>query len=718
MAKITQLPLAVGLDGSETIVMVKDNITRRAALGGLIGAAIAPHVSAAELARDQAASLVTPENRFVAADLLTASAAGEAAVAVGTYFIAVGKAEGEAEVRLRTAGGSELIYTEITKAALNSIDPGKGASLIRLEEGVNVEQRFRGVVLTHQSAGILGGDEAPAIQEKLNAAGPYGAVKIKGDAILRSGIVLGRGQKLIGETGQWFINTNDGTTWQGQNTGQTPWCGLYFDMESGEAIRLGEGAELQDLHIYGKGYTTLGVDIQKPNPPAQYPVTGIVKEKFANLTNVSIFYFDTALHSLAGDYYSRHSNVEITRCTIGERFDAACFNQLRIGCVMRVVELPFSFGAGCEMHLIGTSIEGFSRTIDLRSGSLVSISDCYFETFNDLATLPALWRAVASNVTFSVGGTRIYLSHVARFFDSNNQAALAVTDRGGNQVVNGSGSNNAVAVMFQLPATLRGGSFNLGGGSQIVYYDGDTRASTTGSAALNSSTLTVASAIVEPGQRLRIVGGGPSGADLITMATAVAGTAVTLRDAVFAALTNAVVYTYSTVNYVQHGMGFGLLQFGIKWPMSTVSPYTLDEMAGVSSFGMGARTEAPTRPFGSSANGFAVYGADGTSWNPAGRGDGRGPYPTVLRGGRYYPMVGPVSGEFTMGAAASTVVSNIYVSANSVILFEPRNQAAATLLGTKGLLVTAHAAGESFTVSVADGSPAAGTELFRYLING
>lgn len=130
MAKITQLPLAATPDGSETVVMVKDNITRRAALGGLVGAAVAPHVSAAELARDQAAQLVMPENRFVAASLDAAVTLGEAGTETGTYFIAVGEAEGEAEVRLRTEDGSDLIYTEITKAAFGSSAPGKGAGLV------------------------------------------------------------------------------------------------------------------------------------------------------------------------------------------------------------------------------------------------------------------------------------------------------------------------------------------------------------------------------------------------------------------------------------------------------------------------------------------------------------------------------------------------------------------------------------------------------------
>lgn len=99
----------------------------------------------AELARDQAADLVLPANIFVGADLATARSDGEAGTVDGTYFKAVGAAEGEAEVRLRTSGGSDLLYTEVTKAALASTASGKGAFLFKYEDGdtgQDFQQRF------------------------------------------------------------------------------------------------------------------------------------------------------------------------------------------------------------------------------------------------------------------------------------------------------------------------------------------------------------------------------------------------------------------------------------------------------------------------------------------------------------------------------------------------------------------------------------------------
>ncbi|WCP14480.1 hypothetical protein sphantq_02926 [Sphingobium sp. AntQ-1] len=79
---------------------------------------------AAAVARDQAASLILPQNIFATGTLADA----EAAVSVGTIFKWVH--DGLSDVRKRTSGGSELLYTEATTAALASPDPDKGAALM------------------------------------------------------------------------------------------------------------------------------------------------------------------------------------------------------------------------------------------------------------------------------------------------------------------------------------------------------------------------------------------------------------------------------------------------------------------------------------------------------------------------------------------------------------------------------------------------------------
>lgn len=132
MAKISELPLEANPDGSETVVMVKNNITRRAALGGMVGAAATPHVAAAQLARDQVVDMVDVQRIFV--DLPLAEA--EAATSEGQFFKLVDTASGLAEVRRRTASGSDLLYSEATSAALASPDPDKGAALVGYNIGL------------------------------------------------------------------------------------------------------------------------------------------------------------------------------------------------------------------------------------------------------------------------------------------------------------------------------------------------------------------------------------------------------------------------------------------------------------------------------------------------------------------------------------------------------------------------------------------------------
>jgi hypothetical protein len=75
------------------------------------------------------------------------------------------------------------------------------------------------------------------------------------------------------------------------------------------------------------------------------------------------------------------------------------------------------------------------------------------------------------------------------------------------------------------------------------------------------------------------------------------------------------------------------------------------------------------------------------------------------------------TGTFTMGAAATTVVTNAGIQANSQIILIPTNAAAGTLIGsTKSPYVSARSVGTSFTVATASGVAAAGSEQFFYVV--
>lgn len=76
------------------------------------------------------------------------------------------------------------------------------------------------------------------------------------------------------------------------------------------------------------------------------------------------------------------------------------------------------------------------------------------------------------------------------------------------------------------------------------------------------------------------------------------------------------------------------------------------------------------------------------------------------------------TGQFTMAAAASTVVPNVTVQAGSIVILQAENAAAGTLVGSNESPYIAsadHVAGVSFTVRTASGA-ASGTEIFSYQI--
>ena len=74
-------------------------------------------------------------------------------------------------------------------------------------------------------------------------------------------------------------------------------------------------------------------------------------------------------------------------------------------------------------------------------------------------------------------------------------------------------------------------------------------------------------------------------------------------------------------------------------------------------------------------------------------------------------------GTFTMAAAATTVVPQPAVQANSNISLTSTNAAAGTLVGSaKSPYISAKSPGVSFTVATASGAAAAGTETFSYVI--
>lgn len=74
-----------------------------------------------------------------------------------------------------------------------------------------------------------------------------------------------------------------------------------------------------------------------------------------------------------------------------------------------------------------------------------------------------------------------------------------------------------------------------------------------------------------------------------------------------------------------------------------------------------------------------------------------------------------ITGTFTMSASTSKAVADTRVQANSIISLQATNAAAGTLQGSaKSLYISNVSPGVGFTVTTANATNAAGTEIFSY----
>ena len=117
MSKISLLTVPDDLDGNEQVVLVKEGVTRRAAVSGLVAASVAPHVQAAELAASTALASANFYGTSVHGNEALAIAAGEAATVIGGLF-SVDDGAGNLIYRERTTGGSVEIGRAVTPQSL------------------------------------------------------------------------------------------------------------------------------------------------------------------------------------------------------------------------------------------------------------------------------------------------------------------------------------------------------------------------------------------------------------------------------------------------------------------------------------------------------------------------------------------------------------------------------------------------------------------------
>ncbi len=281
--------------------MVKRNVTRRAALGGIVGAAAVPSVAAAELARDRVSDIVEFQRIFV--DLPLAEAEG--ATPNGAFFKRVDSSAGLAEVRQRTADGSDLLYNERTAAALASPD---GDTMIGSDDGHggalwSTIAGFIGYLRSSVGATVLGFVQAgvDAITETLQSA------------VRRQGIY----PEQFGAVGDGKTDDLLAITRAAAAVAANPGCALVFqnrryaasntiDLSEVPVVRA-QNSELVPLHD--------GIAVRYAAPPGQRllgpRITGGLKVQWPNydFTKDRVgFYFQNVYHGhfeISGSYATR-----------------------------------------------------------------------------------------------------------------------------------------------------------------------------------------------------------------------------------------------------------------------------------------------------------------------------------------------------------------------------------------------------------------------------
>lgn len=398
MAKISALPLEASPDGSETVVLVKNNVTRRAALGGIVDAAAAPHVAAAQMARDQVVDMVEAQRIFV--DLPLADAEG--ATNDGQFFKLVDSAEGIAEVRRRTATGSDLLYSEATTAALASVgatmigtrSPYSGAE-VRFQSDTNAER------VSVTDFGSVISDAAGAFAKAFAAAAEYGrSVCIpKLDAGLKYAI-------------QGDLQVPEGMRLSGAGSGsgssrKEP--GSVLEFEDGALLmKDAGGVTLDNLRIRRVG------SIAGPAIDFAATITGTARNV---LNDVSVIGSTGIGARFSGGWLFSWFNPYIRQCEIGILVEEGSFTTGMNSMSLFGGEIQSCATAGIvldrckQFNVVGTAIEGNGMGLGLgRSAAAVNIL-AYFEANAGGHIMPYSHDGGAAGVAQCVviqGGTYIY----------------------------------------------------------------------------------------------------------------------------------------------------------------------------------------------------------------------------------------------------------------------------------------------------------------------
>lgn len=450
---------------------MKDDLTRRTAIGGLAGVGVASLAVAAQLGRDRTAEATSAGNIFVGATVGSALAAAEAVVAKGTYFKAVGRTDNAVEWRLRTAAGSQLLYSEITGAALAS---DRGFTLIRGKRGE--PGTFARTAAQMEAAGItdrqisvmhwidpdfdsairdktLGEDISGMIQRGLD----HGARSFPaGHYYCTSGLKIPHWAHLIGEGYQPGAPPSDSAV------------NLKFKLADGVALACGYNPTFENLFF---------TNVAGTFDDDQDLLTGTSAACISLLDNVTLVRTSFALWATAvllgpSTYYAKTDMVEFNRCFNGYKVNGSAPYDIHIDKPISRKTRTFFAGAADyparNIKIYGGSIEGFSKVAE--NFLDLSVFGAYFETTAPHDGCVAI-RPGASGASIALYGNLVFMNFMSRFVDMSNHTRAMLTGSG--NIFDGIGRR--AGICYSLPASgsvsLAGDRFGAGHPDDLLYVN-------------------------------------------------------------------------------------------------------------------------------------------------------------------------------------------------------------------------------------------------------
>lgn len=339
-------------------------------------------------------------------------------------------------------------------------------------------------------------DSTLAFQKTADFVGVGGSWGFKGLHRITSNVFIPARQSFGGDTGlysPWRHITSNPTNWTGVNTG-TMQAGdaIFYDSLIGDALTLGEGARPHDFLIYGRGVTTLGVDVTIGLPLATWSgntSSAFRYGKFIMPTNITVAYFKYAFSSrlspvsqggvdVSGNFYQKMFNTEVCSCySVFQFLDAIPYNH-------KCYELKMSgtsklFESSVELRnfiFFGGSLEGYIEESRLPNSSEISFIGTYFETF--YTQLISSVFLLNNNCTISFTDCLIYLNncnHFVRDYTASTTASRVISK--GNKFRTGSSNTIARNYIFRIstsPAiygSLSADAITKTSASDVVYLE-------------------------------------------------------------------------------------------------------------------------------------------------------------------------------------------------------------------------------------------------------